>query len=55
MHDHGVTMVVGIWAAQAAVVAFTGTAIVAGLHWVRQVNKRLARIESRLRVRSHRR
>lgn len=55
MHDHGVSMVVVQWAAQGAVVALTGTAIAAGLHWIRQVNKRLARIESRLRVRSHRR
>ena len=54
MHDHGVALVVGTWVAQAAVVAVTGTAIAAGLHWIRQVNRRLARIESRLRVRSHR-
>jgi hypothetical protein len=55
VHDHGVTLVIGTWIAQAAVVAVTGTAIAAGLHWIRQVNKRLTRIESRLRVRSHRR
>lgn len=55
MQDHGVSMIVATWAAQGAVVALTGTGIAAMLHWVRQVNRRLARIESRLRVRSHRR
>ncbi len=55
MPDHGAALVVVTWIAQAAVVAVTGTAIAAGLHWIRQVNRRLARIESRLRVRSHRR
>lgn len=55
MHDHGVSLMAVTWAAQATVVVLTGTGIATVLHWVRQVNRRLARIESRLRVRSHRR
>jgi hypothetical protein len=53
--DHGVSLVAVTWAAQAAVVTVVGTALAAGLRWIREVNRRLARIESRLKVRSHRR
>lgn len=44
-----------MWAIQAGIATMVGTGIATILHWARQVNRRLARIESRLKVRSHRR
>ena len=52
---HGYGLIVGTWIAQGVVAAMAATGIAAMLHWVRQVNRRLARIEHRMRLRSHRR